>query len=352
MSRKRRRTSAPSPAVRPENDAAEVRTEESQPVDEPQEPAAETPAERTEEPAPAEPAPQEAQQEAAVLKDSAQKGDWKMIAFGAVVLVFAVIGLISTISLVSSGVASLIRQDSRQEEYEWFITPLVLQDPPQFESPEELTDSTIITAGVWRLIMNEDTSKYPVDDLNFITVPATDVEVQIRALFGDVDYTHQSVGDSTLMITYEEESGSYVFPASPHVLAYTPDVQEIERTEDGAILLTVGYIPPGPVWQGDTEGRRYQPSADKVMEITLVEDEDGNLTIYSLTGENGGVLPEASAPEESSEPAESSAEEPAEGAPAEESSVEESIAEDSAAEDPAAESSATEPSAESSAAGE
>lgn len=307
-------------------------------MDEPQEPAAEAPAERTEEPAPAEPAPQEA----AVLKDSAQKGDWKMIAFGAVVLVFAVIGLISTISLVSSGVASLIRQDSRQEEYEWFITPLVLQDPPQFESPEELTDSTIITAGVWRLIMNEDTSKYPVDDLNFITVPATDVEVQIRALFGDVDYTHQSVGDSTLMITYEEESGSYVFPASPHVLAYTPDVQEIERTEDGAILLTVGYIPPGPVWQGDTEGKRYQPSADKVMEITLVEDEDGNLTIYSLTGENGGVLPETSAPEESSEPASSEAEpagdaasepvaEPAESSQpesaSEESSVEESAAE-------------------------
>lgn len=336
MSRKRRRTSAPSPAVRPENDAAEVRTEESQPVDEPQEPAAETPAEQPEkQPAPAEPAPQPLQ-EAAVRKDSAQKGDWKMIAFGAVVLVFAVIGLISTITLVSSGVASLIRQDSRQEEYEWFITPLVLQDPPQFESPEELTDSTIITAGVWRLIMNEDTSKYPADDMNFITVPATDVEVQIRALFGDVDYTHQSVGDSTLMITYEEESGSYVFPASPHVLAYTPDVQEIERTEDGKIILTVGYIPPGPVWQGDTEGRRYQPSADKVMEITLTEDEDGNLTIYSLTGENGQLLPEASSPDEVSEPAGSSAEEPSESAPAEESSAEESAAEDSTAEPSAA----------------
>ena len=337
MSRRRKRISAPSPAARPENGAAEIRAEEACPADEPQEPAAETPdavPEVPQELPPDQPAP-DLEQTAAAPAPAERKGDWKMLAFGAVVLVFAVIGLIATIGMVSRGVGSLIRQDSRTEEYEWLVTPLLLQDPPQFSNPEELTDSTIITAGVWRLIMNEDTSKYPADDLNFLTVPATDIEVQIRALFGEVSYTHQSVGDATLMIMYEAESNSYVFPAVPHVLAYTPDVQQIERTEDGMIVLTVGYIPPGPVWQGDTEGRRYQPAADKVMEITLREGEDGSLTVYSLTGENRQALPEESpAPvsgeeelAEDSTPESSAPEEPSADSSPEESSAEESGAE-------------------------
>jgi hypothetical protein len=248
-----------------------------------------------------EPAPQEpVQVEVAEIPSTegeaaAKKGDLKMIIFGAAVLIFAVIGLISTVVFTIRMIGNLTQQDSKLEEYEWLVTPIVLQDPPEFSSPQELTDSTIITAGVWRLIMNEDTSKYPIDDMNFITVPASDIEVQIKALFGDVNYTHQTVGDSTLMIMYDSDNHTYVFPAVPHVLAYTPDVETVVQVDEETIELTIGYIPPGPVWQGDTEGKSYQPSAEKVMQCTLKADESGNWKIYSLESAEGQpTLPEES----------------------------------------------------------
>ena len=124
------------------------------------------------------------------------KASRKRLIFGGVVLILAVIGLISTIWFLSHTAVKLAGNNKEKSRYEWLITPVVLQDPPTFESPDKLIDSTIITAGVWRLIMNEDTSKYPADQMNFISVPQSDIEVQIKALFGDVKYTHQSVGDT------------------------------------------------------------------------------------------------------------------------------------------------------------
>lgn len=210
------------------------------------------------------------------MESTGKSSPKKMLIFGAVVLIFAVIGFVFTITSAVKGIAYLMDNSERKEELEWFITPVVMQDPPVFESPDKLTNTTIITAGVWRLIMNEDTSRYPVDEFNFITVPQSDIEVEIKSLFGDVKYTHETVGDTELMITYDSENKCYIFPAVPHVMPYTPDIQEIRENEDGSLVLTVGYIPPGLVWEGDTDGRKYQPEPDKIMEYMLVREPDRN----------------------------------------------------------------------------
>lgn len=277
-------------------------------------------------------------------KTASNKGSLSMIIFGAVVLVFAIIGLISTIGFVGKGVSSIVNQESKKEDYEWLITPLVLQDPPQFESPEQMTDATIITAGVWRLIMNSDMSSYPTDTMNFVTVPETDVEIQIKELFGDVEYTHQTVGDTALMITYDEANKSYVFPAVPYIMAYTPDVEEIEKVDEDTLVLTVGYIPPGLVWQSDTDGKSYQPDPVKEMLYTIKKLDD-RWTVYSVvnaeevgheydvessqTEEESVVSEDAEVSTETSEPAEetSQPETSSEESVAEESSTEESTAE-------------------------
>ena len=215
------------------------------------------------------------------------KSSRKMVIFGGAVMLFAVIGIVATIWFLSRTLMGVIGNDREKESFEWMITPVVLQDPPTFDDPGELIDSTIITAGVWRLIMNEDTSKYPADQMNFITVPQSDIEVQIKAIFGDVKYTHQSVGDTELLIAYDEENKSYIFPAVPHVLAYTPEVQEIEEQGEFTVL-TVGYIPPGPVWEGDVNGKKYRPSAEKIMTYTLYRSEKGEWRLYSVKGTVGG----------------------------------------------------------------
>ena len=114
------------------------------------------------------------------MESTGKSSPKKMLIFGAVVLIFAVIGFVFTITSAVRGIAYLMDNSEQKEELEWLITPVVMQDPPVFESPDKLTNTTIITAGVWRLIMNEDTSRYPVDEFNFITVPQSDIEVEIR----------------------------------------------------------------------------------------------------------------------------------------------------------------------------
>ncbi|MBQ4050993.1 MAG: hypothetical protein IJD13_05130 [Oscillospiraceae bacterium] len=214
----------------------------------------------------------------------AKSSSKKMMVFGAVVLVFALIGLVSTVLSAARGIAGLLDNSKQKEEFEWLITPVVMQDPSSFENPDKMTNTTIITAGVWRLIMNEDISRYPADDFNFVTVPQSDIEVQIKSLFGDVSYVHETVGDTELLITYDSENKCYIFPAVPHVMPYTPDVQEIKVGENGNVTLTVGYIPPGLVWEGDTDGRKYQPEPDKIMEYVLTPGANKDeYRIYSIS---------------------------------------------------------------------
>ena len=205
----------------------------------------------------------------------------KKMIFGGVVLFFAIIGLVASIVFMVRGIGNIASGSREKEEMAWFISPVVMQDPPPFESPDKATNTTIITAGVWRFIMTQDTSKYPIDEFNFITVPQSDIEVQIKQLFGNVQYTHETVGDTELMITYNSEAKSYIFPATPHVLPYTPKVEKVKKVDD-SYVLTVGYIPPGLAWQGDVTGKKYEPEPEKIMEYTLKENEKGEYQIYAV----------------------------------------------------------------------
>lgn len=215
------------------------------------------------------------------METKARKPINKKMIFGGVVLIFAVIGLIASIIFAANLIGNIAGGSKEKEEMAWFISPVVMQDPPPFESPDKATNTTIITAGVWRFIMTQDTSKYPIDEFNFITVPQSDIEVQIKQLFGDVQYTHETVGDTELMITYNSEAKSYIFPATPHVLPYTPKVEEVKKVED-SYLLTVGYIPPGLAWQGDVTGKKYEPEPEKIMQYTLKENDKGEYQIYAV----------------------------------------------------------------------
>ncbi len=232
----------------------------------------------------------------------------KRLIFGAIVLVFATIGIIATLSFSFNKLEDVVKGSRTKEEMAWFITPIVMQDPPPFENPDKATNTTIITAGVWRFIMTQDTSKYPVDEFNFITVPQSDIEVQIKSLFGDVSYTHETVGDTQLMITYNSEAKSYIFPAVPHVLPYTPRVESVKRSGTDRIL-EVSYIPPGVSWQGDITGNKYEPEPEKVMIYTLKEISKGTYNIYSVNYVDAQTSSEESLEEISFE---ESIEEPAE----------------------------------------
>jgi len=227
---------------------------------------------------------QEAPKKEAALTDkkaAPKKGGKKTVVFGGVILLFAVIGLITSLRFVVLSAGDMLNHTKEKESFALLVTPLVLQDPPTFASPEEAADSTIITAAAWRLIMQGDIAKYPVDEFNFITVPQSDIEVQIKALFGEVEYKHQSVGDTQMRITYSRSDKSYTFPARPYVMSYTPRVEEIRKITETEYCLTVGYISPGLSWESDLDGETYHSEPEKIMNYTVIK-EDSGYRIYAI----------------------------------------------------------------------
>ena len=81
-------------------------------------------------------------------------------------------------------IIGLVNNQKEKEYFEQFIYPLVILDPPPFDSISALDQKTILTAGVWNFIINADKTDYVVDEYGTISVPQVDIEVYCNQLFG------------------------------------------------------------------------------------------------------------------------------------------------------------------------
>ena len=229
----------------------------------------------------------------------------KSILLGGIVLLFAVIGVVATVIFVGTKTYDLIDNKAQKEEFEQFIYPLVMLDPPPFDSVDKLDEKTLLTASIWNLLKNEDTGKYPQDEFGFITVPQTDVESYAAKLFGkDVKVNHQSLGDAEYAFEYDEEAKSYLIPSTPSFPPYTPRVEKIEKNKN-TYQLTVDYIPSGNIWGQDVQGKKYEPDAAKTMIYMLQKNSDGYQITAVQTAKDSSKTSSAAAAPESSTPQES-----------------------------------------------
>ncbi len=166
----------------------------------------------------------------------------KTTVIGAVILLFAIIGVISSAVIITNSTVGLIENKKGKKAFAEYIAPLVVVDPPTFDSVDNLDSKTMLTAAVWNLLKNETLSKYDTDNYQFITVPKTDVEAYAIKLFGDsIELEHQPLGDAYYSFSYSEQDGTYTIPTANVYVPYTPEVTNIEQ--DGDIYtLTVDYI--------------------------------------------------------------------------------------------------------------
>ena len=65
---------------------------------------------------------------------------------------------------------------------------------------------------------------------------------------------------------------------------YTPQVTKIEKKGD-LYTLTVGYIPPGTLWEAAMGGSKYEPEPDKYMIYQMKKVKDG-YSILSIKGKD------------------------------------------------------------------
>lgn len=221
-----------------------------------------------------------------------------MAIVGALILIFAAIGFVTTIVLTSNWVIAKIENQDEKDRFADYIYPLVLQDPPAFDSVSKLSQNTMLAAGVWNFIMNADTSKYEKDEFGFMTVPQSDIEVYTTMLFGEgLTFEHQSIGDAEFSFTYNEENGTYNIPDSALFFSYVPRVTQITNA-DNQIRLRVEYVSPD--FMRSVQQTEDNSKVVKVMEYVLEETKSGYKIVAVETVLSGNSVSSGSSSSSSS----------------------------------------------------
>ncbi len=206
---------------------------------------------------------------------------------GAVALLFAVIGLIATLSATFGAIGDAFGQTKQKEFYNDYLFPLVTLDPPAYEDISKLDNRIIISSGILNFIMNEDTSGYEKDEFGFINVPQADIDAYITKLFGEqISYTHQSVSDSDFTFEYNGESKTYYVTSKLNYTPYVPRVKRISGIGANTDILEVGYVSSGSILTKEED----QQTADKVLYYAVNEYGNGQYRVIAISETQAGAV--------------------------------------------------------------
>lgn len=205
---------------------------------------------------------------------------------GAVVLVFALIGVISVISLVAGKISKANDNTAKLREYENFIYPVVMNDPDTFDDVSKADQSQLIAISIWSILRSGlDTDKYAYSEQGML-LPKADVEKEFSRLFGsEVKVQHTSADGGGIEFKYSEKKGQYIIPITGITALYTPSVLEAKEKSDSVTLL-VGYL-SGDDWETDESGNPVKPEPSKYVSITLRKNGDSSYYISALRSADG-----------------------------------------------------------------
>lgn len=210
---------------------------------------------------------------------------------GAVLIALAVIGTISVCSVLVN-LGSRILDNTRQKEaFEWKVYPLLMFDPATFEDPNQLDEVFILKTSLWSTLL-ENRTKYSYDENGMLLVPASDLDVAAKSLYGDsVSLKHQTFSEGyEFFYLYSEETNTYSVPISGQTASYVPKVVEI-RKNGSEYTLIVGYVAPTTLWNVSEDGSS-ESIPDKYLYYILEKLENGNYIIKAVRNIPADELPE------------------------------------------------------------
>ncbi len=188
---------------------------------------------------------------------------------GLAVVILAVIGFISVIIGGLNLSARVIDNTKEKEMFAWKIYPLLIFDPAAFDDPSQLDSVFLLKTALWKTLL-ENRTKYSYNDDGMLVVPASDLNVAAKSLYGDaVKLTHQTFSEGyEYYYIYDESTGTYLVPVMGQTAEYSPEVVRITKTEDTYTLL-VGYVTQSTLWNMDTEGNMNETVPSKYMYYDL-----------------------------------------------------------------------------------
>ena len=192
---------------------------------------------------------------------------------GAVLSVFAVIGIIATIIKGVGFFRSFTSGDVKKDSFTQMIYPAAIMDIEPFSDPSQLTSEQIITATIWSIIMDPNkVGEYELK-LDTVSIPDVDVEKHAVELFGEniPAFNHSTVGPVESRFYYSD--GAYNVKVNPITHTYVPKIKTIVKS-GSEYTLTVDYIAELPQWMEKTVAKQ--------AEYRLTEKDDGTFRFNSM----------------------------------------------------------------------
>ncbi len=187
---------------------------------------------------------------------------------GAVLITLSIIGAIALCGTLINLAARVLDNTNQKEAFAWKVYPLLMLDPANFEDPNQLEDVFILKTSLWATLL-ENRLKYDYDENGMLLVPASDLDVAAKSLYGEsVTLKHQTFSEGyDFFYLYDEETNIYSVPISGQTASYVPKVVEIKRSGD-IYTLIVGYVAPTTLWNV-TEDGSGQSVPDKYLYYDL-----------------------------------------------------------------------------------
>ncbi|MDR0197683.1 MAG: hypothetical protein LBI36_05635 [Oscillospiraceae bacterium] len=208
--------------------------------------------------------------------DSPPKARRVLVTIAVFMIFFSVIGVITSARFVSGVMNDIADRKALKNEFALFVYPVVINDPPAYDTVDNLPTTTIITCAIWKIILVGDTSNYE-RDLGSMRVPAVDVELSARSIFGTGSIRHENAGNFEVQFLYYEEENAYIVPENPLFLSYSPVISEITNVDE-LYTVTVEYMAPSPL---AIAGIDYENRSIKTMIYTISRTKD-KMSINSI----------------------------------------------------------------------
>ncbi|MDR0821769.1 MAG: hypothetical protein LBN40_04850 [Oscillospiraceae bacterium] len=168
-----------------------------------------------------------------------------MFALGLAISLLAIIGLINTAIFSVHLVGDIQGKTKLKNEVARFVYPVVIVDAPGFTGAANLLPRTVVSTSVWKVILEGNTAEYE-KTVDFMVVPAADVEAAAAELYGTITVEHQTIDEVDIIFEYDPTRNSYIVPENPRYFSYTPSVDTVQNIGD-KIIATVAYIAPSPL---------------------------------------------------------------------------------------------------------
>lgn len=213
-------------------------------------------------------------------------------AIGAVLIALAIVGTISVVSLGVKLVSRILDNTNQKEAFEWKVYPVLMLDPATFDDPAQLDEVFLLKTAMWSTLL-ENRTIYTYDDNGMLIVPASDLDVAAKKLYGDaVTLNHQTFSEEyEYFYIFSEKTNTYSVPISGQTPGYTPKVVKISKSGD-IYTLIVGYVEPTTLWNMSEDGSFTESVPSKYLYYDLQRIKGGNYIIKSIRSIPKDELPD------------------------------------------------------------